>query len=108
MYRRRELAVEAPGYFALDFSVFASVVLYVKKSVDSFFPFLSCFILLLIPNLTLLKYTIKWELDHECYVLSNIIKMADIIFFPCKFLSVCFYMVKIASSVDNTLLYYVP
>lgn len=38
MYRQRELAIEAPEYFALDFCVFASVVLYVKKSVDSFSP----------------------------------------------------------------------
>lgn len=87
---RRELAIEAPEYFALDFSVFASVVLYVKKSVDSFFPlFLRCFILLLIPNLALLKYTVKWEPDHECYVLSNIIKMAEIVFF---FLQILEYM----------------
>lgn len=38
MYRVRELVIEAPEYFPLDFCVFASVVLYVKKNQLMIFP----------------------------------------------------------------------
>lgn len=35
-----------------------------KEVSEQFFPFLRHFILLLIPDLALLKYTTKWEPDH--------------------------------------------
>lgn len=50
MYRLRELAIEASEHFALGFCVFAFVVLYVKKSVNSFSPVSQAFYFITYPR----------------------------------------------------------